>query len=59
MTTNLLCAACLYDENRATAAQPAVTIIEGYAVCDDHLWVVATGELFASIVNAMRDADDD
>jgi hypothetical protein len=35
-------------------APPAVTVIEGYAVCEDHAGLVAQGERFAGILAAAR-----
>lgn len=52
----LLCAVCLYVRKRA---RPADTVIEGYAVCDDHLGYVVQGEQFASILRAARREDTD
>lgn len=50
----LCCAVCLYV--RKGVANEATTIIEGYAVCDDHLGYVAQGERFVSILRTAREA---
>ena len=59
---DLLCAVCLYDESRLPP-EPALTVIEGYAVCEHHLGFVAQGERFAGIIRTAREqprtADDD
>lgn len=44
------CAVCLYSHGKATAT----TVLEGYAVCADHLGVVAQGSTFHSIVRMAR-----
>ena len=34
----LVCVFCLYDEDRkGQEAEPAITIADGYATCEDHL----------------------
>lgn len=48
----LVCAVCLYV--RDGVASPAITVIEGYAVCEDHLGYVAQGTTFATIVRSVR-----
>lgn len=48
----LVCAVCLYV--RTGIAADAVTVVEGYAVCDDHVGYVAQGEQFHSILTAAR-----
>jgi hypothetical protein len=52
--TTLCCAVCLYDGNDA-AANDAATVVEGYAVCFDHLGFVAQGQRFAGIVRTARE----
>lgn len=49
----LVCALCLYREPGGKA-NTALTVIEGYAVCDDHLGYVAQGERFAGILRSVR-----
>jgi hypothetical protein len=49
----LVCALCMYAEPGGKA-KTALTVIEGYAVCEDHMGYVAQGEGFASIVRAVR-----
>jgi len=44
----LLCAFCLYDP-RGVEAQPAVTMIGGMAVCDDHLGYAHSDSLNVAI----------
>lgn len=48
----LYCAVCLYV--RDGQAEEADTVIEGYAVCDDHMGYVAQGERFAAIVKGAK-----
>jgi hypothetical protein len=48
----LYCAICLYV--RTGVAAEAVTVIEGYAVCDDHMGYVAQGENWASIYRTAK-----
>jgi len=48
----LICAVCLYNEGGGKA-KTALTVIEGYAVCDDHLGYVAQGQKFASIIRTL------
>lgn len=50
----LVCAVCLYCVD-GRKAETALTVIEGYAVCGDHLGYVAQGERYASIVRAVRE----
>lgn len=45
----LYCARCLYVKEGV--ANKAVTIIEGYAVCEDCMGYVAQGTNFASITH--------
>lgn len=49
----LVCAVCLYVLDGGKA-KTALTVIEGYAVCDDHLGYVAQGTTFHSIISAAR-----
>lgn len=49
----LVCALCLYMED-GRKANIALTVIEGYAVCDDHLGYVAQGQHFHSLITAIR-----
>jgi hypothetical protein len=49
----LICALCLYKDSGGKA-KTALTVIEGYAVCDDHLGYVAQGQNWASILRAVR-----
>jgi hypothetical protein len=44
----LHCAVCMYVKTGPAAE--AVTVIEGYAVCDDHVGRVAQGTRFAAII---------
>lgn len=48
----LHCAVCLYV--RTGVALMAVTIIEGYAVCEDHMGYVAQGSRFHAITSAAK-----
>lgn len=47
------CALCIYDQS-LTTPRLAVTVIEGYAVCDGHLGYVAQGGRFTSILKVIR-----
>lgn len=49
----LVCAVCLYAQDGGKA-KIALTVIEGYAVCDDHRGHVAQGMRFALILRAAR-----
>jgi hypothetical protein len=49
---DLLCAICLYTKE--DTANRAVTVIRGYAVCDDHLGYVAQGEEWFYILRAAK-----
>lgn len=46
--SELRCGVCIYVE--PGLAPKAVTVIEGYAVCDDHLGLVAQGMRFAAML---------
>jgi hypothetical protein len=51
----LACCICLYGL-RAGVARPALTLIEGYAVCYDHMGHVAQGARWHHILQvAMRE----
>lgn len=50
---SLVCAVCLYDND--APANEAETVIEGYAVCYDHLGYVAQGVNFAGIIRIARE----
>lgn len=52
----LRCAVCLYARKRPgqKVADLATTVLDGYAVCYDHLGVVAQGEKFHSILRTAR-----
>lgn len=52
----LLCAVCLYAPpvDSDGKANLAITVIEGYAVCEDCLGYVAQGQAFHSILTAAR-----
>jgi hypothetical protein len=52
----IVCAVCLYI--RTGVAESAITVIEGYAVCEDHLGYVAQGQRFASILETARRESD-
>ena len=56
-TNALICSLCLYAEPGGTANR-ALTVIEGYAVCDDHLGYVAQGQTWHSMLTAMRREDN-
>lgn len=47
---DLVCAICLYT--KTDTANRAITVIRGYAVCDDHLGYVAQGEEWYYILRA-------
>lgn len=49
----LVCAVCMYKPGGGKA-KTALTVIEGYAVCDDHLGYVAQGQTFYSILTAVQ-----
>lgn len=53
---SLCCAVCLYA--REGQAEEAVTVIEGYAVCDDHLGHVAQGQRFVAIMRTAKEQRD-
>jgi hypothetical protein len=45
----LQCAVCLHADPHDRVRTSAVTVIEGYAVCEDHVAFVAHGERWAAI----------
>ena len=47
-----VCAICLYA--REGTAEDAVTTIRGYAVCEDHMGLVAQGMEWSSIIGSAR-----
>lgn len=49
----LACAVCLYAL-RDDVAREAITVIEGYAVCYDHMGLVAQGKRWSAIMEAAR-----
>ena len=49
----LVCALCMYREPGGKA-KTALTVIAGYAVCEDHLGYVAQGQRFAGILRSVR-----
>jgi hypothetical protein len=51
----LKCGICLYI--RTGVAEDAITVIEGYAVCEDHMGYVAQGTRFTAITQAARGED--
>lgn len=53
----LYCAVCFYT--RTGKAEEAVTVIEGYAVCEDHMGYVAQGERFAAIMRAAKSVSNE
>ena len=57
MAEPLVCAICMYIKSDEPASE-AVTVIEGYAVCDDHLGYVAQGERWYHILRAARREND-
>lgn len=50
---SLSCGVCLYDES-GDEADDAITVIEGYAVCENHLGFVAQGSRFHAILETAR-----
>lgn len=46
------CCICIYDLTRKEIA-PARTVIEGFAVCDDHMGYVAQGKRWHSIMEML------
>jgi hypothetical protein len=48
------CAICFYVPETPHEAAEAVTIIRGYAVCEDHLGYVAQGTEWHAILSAAR-----
>jgi hypothetical protein len=54
--STVFCAVCYYVPPPDKRLRVAVTIIEGYAVCEDHLGYVAQGQRFAAILNAAQRA---
>ena len=49
-TSSLVCGVCLFT--RTGRAEDAVTVINGVAVCDDHLSIAAGGGSFNSMISA-------
>lgn len=49
----LVCAICLYRPDGGKA-KTALTVIEGYAVCEDHLGYVAQGQRFAGLIETVK-----
>ena len=56
-TDHLVCAICLYT--RKGVVTPAVTIIDGLAVCEDHLGYVRHDAINYAIRDAKEKADAD
>jgi len=52
----LLCAICFYVPDEPHEAVEAVTVIGGYAVCEDHLAYVQGEEWHAILSAAKREA---
>ena len=56
---SLYCVLCMYSP-KGGKAKSAVTIIQGYAVCDDHMGYVAQGSewyfLYRAVQNQERSA---
>lgn len=52
----LLCCVCWYIR---TGTRDAVTILGGYAVCEDHVGIVAQGQDWAAIIRAAKDREND
>lgn len=48
----LMCALCLYLPNHEP--EDAVTVLEGYAVCSDHMGYVAQGTRWYALLEALR-----
>jgi hypothetical protein len=57
--SNLLCVVCWYVRKRP---RPALTVLNGYAVCDDHIDLLPHGDRWASVraeaLEAERHAED-
>lgn len=51
--TGLNCALCLYDLQHPAVA-PAITVIEGFAVCESHMGYVAQGTRWFHIMEALQ-----
>jgi hypothetical protein len=47
-----VCAVCLFA--REGSAEDAVTTIRGYAVCEDHMTLVAQGMEWSTIIGSAR-----
>jgi hypothetical protein len=50
----MACAVCLYNTPAHGVARDAMTIIEGYAVCWDHVELLAQGTRFADLMKVAR-----
>lgn len=52
--STVFCVICLYVPPPDKKTRVAVTVINGYAVCDDHLGYVDHGEHWSSTLAAAR-----
>lgn len=50
----LYCAICMYVPDTPHLPTEAVTILNGFAVCDEHLGVVAQGQEWHTILSVAR-----
>lgn len=50
----IFCAICMYVPDTPHEANEAVTVIRGYAVCDDHMGYVAQGEEWHAILSTAK-----
>ena len=51
MNPNLLCCVCFYTRD---VAEPALTVIAGYAVCEDHAGYIQDATLSRAIAQVKR-----
>ena len=51
----MFCALCMYETKDCfQEANKAITVLRGYAVCEDHISYLAQGNEWAVIMNAIR-----
>lgn len=58
----LVCALCMYDphhvgpEDRPLEAREAITVVEGYATCEQHESYLTRGPNFCAVLRRLEDS---